>query len=140
MFLTIDDYRAVCDDYEFRIISQNGEVRAGAEAVAFEQIGSYLRHRYDIDRALSASGSCRNAMLVQCAVNISLWLMVHRLPQNMGHERRECLYNDAIKWLRDIQAGKASPNLPLYQSPDGSADDLRNPVRCGSMKPSHYDW
>ena len=140
MFLTIDDYRAVCDDYEFRVISQNGEVRAGAEAAAFEQIGSYLRHRYDIDRALSASDCCRNAMLVQCAVNISLWLMVHRLPQSMGHERRECLYNDAIKWLRDIQAGKASPDLPVYQSPDGSGDDLRNPVRCGSMKPSRYDW
>lgn len=36
MFLTIDDYRAVCDDYEFRVISQNGEVRAGAEAAALE--------------------------------------------------------------------------------------------------------
>lgn len=140
MFLTLDDYRAVCDDYEFRIVSQNGEVRAGAEAAALEQIGSYLRHRYDIDRALSASGGCRNAMLVQCAVNISLWLMIHRLPQNMGHERRECLYNDSVKWLRDIQAGKASPDLPLYQSPDGSADDLRNPVRTGSMKPNRYDW
>ncbi len=54
-------------------------------------------------------------MLVQCAVNIALWLMIHRLPQNMGHERRECLYNDAVKWLRDIQAGKASPDLPLYE-------------------------
>lgn len=140
MFLTLDDYRAVCDDYEFKQITQNDDIRTTAEAAAMEQIGSYLRHRYDIDRALSASGFCRNAMLVQCAVNISLWLMVHRLPQNMGHERRECLYNDSVKWLRDIQAGKASPDLPTYQSHDGSDDDLRNPVRCGSMKPNRYDW
>jgi len=139
-FISLDDYRAVCDDYEFRVISQNGEVREAAEAAALEQIGSYLRHRYDIDRALSRSGCCRNSMLVQCAVNIALWLMIHRLPQDMGHERRECLYNDSIKWLRDIQAGKASPDLPLYASPDGDADDLRNPVRCGSMKPNRYDW
>ena len=103
-----------------------------------EQIGSYLRYRYDMARVFASEGSDRNAMLVQCAVNISLWLMVHRLPQNMGHERRECLYNDAIKWLRDIQAGKASPDLPLYESEDG--DDARNPVRYGSMKPNRYDY
>lgn len=139
MFLTLEDYRSVCDDYEFRTISGNSEARETAEAAALEQVASYLRHRYDIDRALSASGAERNSMLVQCAVNISLWLMVHRLPQNMGHERRECLYNDAIKWLRDIQAGKASPDLPTYGSEDGD-DDTRNPIRAGSMKPNRYDW
>lgn len=140
MFLTLDDYRSVCDDYEFKQITQNDDIRLTAEAAAMEQIASYLRHRYDIDRAFATSGTTRNSMLVQCAVNIALWLMIHRLPQNMGHERRECLYNDSVKWLRDIQAGKASPDLPVYQSPDGSGDDLRNPVRCGSMKPSRYDW
>ena len=78
-------------------------------------------------------------MLVQVAVNISLWLMVHRLPQNMGHERRECLYNDAVKWLRDVQSSKASPDLPLYISADGNTD-TRNPVRSGSMPPNRYDY
>ena len=139
MFLTLDDYAGVCDQYELKQITQDPVTRQTAEAAALEQIVSYLRYRFDIDRAFSSEGEARNPMLVQCAVNISLWLMVHRLPQNMGHERRECLYNDAIKWLRDIQAGKASPNLPLYQTPDGD-DDARNPVRYGSMKPNKYDY
>ena len=26
MFLTLDDYRAVCDDYEFRVITQNDDI------------------------------------------------------------------------------------------------------------------
>ena len=138
--LTLDDYRSVCDDYEFKLITQNDDIRLTAEAAAMEQIASYLRHRYDTDRAFAAVGPDRNSMLVQCAVNISLWLMVNRLPQNKVHERRECLYNDSIKWLRDIQAGKASPDLPLYQSPDGSDGDTHNPVRFGSMKPGRYDW
>lgn len=139
MFLTVEDYRSVCDNYEFEYITDNAETRKIAETAAMEQISSYLRSRYDIDRAFAAVGSGRNAMLVQCAVNISLWLMVHRLPQNMGHERRECLYNDAIKWLRDVQASKASPDLPLYIAPDGSAD-ARNPVRSGCMPPNRYDY
>ena len=138
-FLSLDDYSSVCDQYELGQITQNDEIRLSAEQAALEQIASYLRHRYDMDRVFSALGSERNAMLVQCAVNISLWFMIHRLPQNMGHERRECLYDDSIKWLRDIQAGKASPDLPLYQSPDGD-DDARNPVRFGSMKPQRYDY
>lgn len=138
-FLTIEDYRSVCDEFEFEQITENAETREAAETAALEQIASYLRNRYDIDRAFAASGSCRNAMLVQVAVNISLWLMVHRLPQNMGHERRECLYDDAIKWLRDVQASKASPDLPLYISADGNTD-ARNPVRSGCMKPNRYDY
>ncbi|WP_289191072.1 phage protein Gp36 family protein [Xylanibacter rodentium] len=139
MFLTLDDYSSVCDDYEFKQITEKEDVRLKAEAAAMEEIASYLRSRYDIDRAFAAVGSCRNAMLVQVAVNISLWLMVHRLPQNMGHERRECLYNDAIKWLRDVQASKATPDLPLYISADGNTD-ARNPVRSGCMKPNRYDY
>ena len=138
MFLTLDDYRSVCDQYELKQITQNEENRLTAEAAALEQIGSYHSDSADMTRVFASEGTERNAMLVQCAVNISLWLMIHRLPQNMGHERRECLYNDAVKWLRDIQAGKASPDLPLYKSEDG--DDARNPVRYGSMKPERYDW
>lgn len=48
--------------------------------------------------------------------------MIHRLPQNMGHERRECLYNDSVKWLRDVQNSKASPDLPTYTGTDGETD------------------
>ncbi len=138
MFLTLDDYRSVCDSYEYEQISGNSEARQSAEIAALEQIASYLRSRYDIARAFESVGDDRNPMLVQCAVNIALWLMVHRLPQNMGHERRECLYNDSVKWLRDVQASKASPDLPIYQSDDG--EDTRNPVRFGSMSPNRYDY
>ena len=83
-------------------------------------------------QAFAAEGEQRNAMLVQCMVNITLWLMIHRLPQNMGHERRECLYNDSVKWLRDVQNSKASPDLPTYAGADGETD-AHNPVRYGSM-------
>jgi len=79
-------------------------------------------------------------MLVQVAVNITLWLMIHRLPQSMGHERRECLYNDSIKWLKDVQASKASPDLPTYMSEDGTESDAANPVRYGSAPRSKSDW
>ena len=54
MFLTVDDYRPVCDQYEFEQITQNEDIRLAAEAAAVEQISSYLRNRYDTDRLFSA--------------------------------------------------------------------------------------
>lgn len=139
MFLSIDDYRSVCSEFEMEQLSALSDDRLMAERAAMEQISSYTRHRYDMERAFAAEGDDRNAMLVQCAVNITLWLMIHRLPQSMGHERRECLYNDSIKWLRDVQSSKASPDLPTYISSDGNTD-ANNPVRFGSMPPNKYDY
>ena len=139
MFLTVEDYRSVCTEFEMEQLSALTDDRLIAERAAMEQICSYTRHRYDMERAFNAEGEDRNAMLVQCTVNITLWLMIHRLPQSMGHERRECLYNDSIKWLKDVQASKASPELPTYVSDDGNTD-ANNPVRYGSMPPNKYDY
>lgn len=139
MFLTIEDYASVCTTFELEQLSALTDDRLIAERAAIEQICSYTRHRYDMQRAFDARGNDRNAMLVQCAVNITLWLLIHRLPQSMGHERRECLYNDSIKWLRDVQASKASPDFPTYVSDDGETD-ANNPVRFGSMPPNKYDY
>ena len=94
MFLNDDDYKAVCDDFEFETLQANTDLGLTAERAAQEQISSYTRHRYDMARAFRQTGADRNPQLVQCCVNIALWLMVHRLPQNMGIERRESLYNE----------------------------------------------
>jgi len=138
MFLTIEDYASVCTTFELETLSADTPNRLIAEAAAIEQISSYIRHRYDADKVFAATGNNRNPLIVQCAVNITLYLMVHRLPQSMGHERRECLYNDSIAWLKDVQNSKASPDLPTYTSPDGSEADTHNPVRFGSQKPNEY--
>lgn len=81
MFLTLDDYKSVCDAYEFKVITENEQVRAVAEAAALEQVASYLRSRYDIAKLYALTVDDRNPMVVQAAVNIALFLMVHRLPR-----------------------------------------------------------
>ncbi|MBQ9187351.1 MAG: DUF1320 family protein [Prevotella sp.] len=139
MFLTEDDYKSVCDTYEFETLQADTAVRLTAERAAIEQVKGYTRHRYDMEKAFSAEGCDRNPMLVQVTVNIALWLMIHRLPQQMGHERRECLYKESIQWLKDVQASKASPDLPTYVSEDGDTD-AANPVKWGSEKPSRCSW
>lgn len=137
-FLTEVDFRGVCDDFELDNICSNEDCRQ-AEMAAIEQVCSYTRHRYDMERAFAAEGESRNPMLVQCVVNITLWLLIHRLPQSMGYERRESLFDESIKWLRDVQSSKASPNLPTYTSPNGETD-THNPIRYGSMPRNNNDY
>lgn len=72
MFLTIEDYQSVCDSFEFEQVTASEAERLKAERAAMEKICSYTRHRYDMRQAFAAEGEQRNAMLVQCMVNITL--------------------------------------------------------------------
>ncbi len=138
MFLTIEDYKTVCDDFEFETIEANEDFRVKAEDAAIEQINSYCMARYDMAKEWAKTGDNRNSMLIQCTVNISLWLMIHRLPQSMGHESRECLYNDSIKWLKDVQASKARPTFATYDTEEEI--DTHNPVAYGQQKRVTCTW
>ncbi len=142
MFLSDSDYKSVCDDFEFTQIQDNAVTRQQAEEAAMQMVASYTRDRYDMDAAFAHTGTDRDPMLVQVTVNITLYLLIHRLPQQMGSDRREQLYDDAIRWLRDVQASKASPAWPKYVSPDGTDHDTHNPVRYGSAidKVSQCTW
>ena len=141
-FLTEDDYAAVCDEFELEQIADNDTTREQAEQAAIEQVSSYTCDRYDMDAAFAATGSDRNPMLVQVTINIALYILVHRLPQQMGSDRRTELYEESVRWLRDVQASKASPDLPKYVSEDGTDTDTHNPVRWGSAidKVSGVTW
>lgn len=89
MFLTEDDYRVVCDEDELDILTRSEpETRQKAERVAMEEVASYLRPRYDTEKAFAAEGDQRNAMLVQVTVNIALYYLVHWLPQNLALDGR----------------------------------------------------
>lgn len=139
MFLKLDDYKSVCDDFEFENI-QADNYRETAERSAIEMISSYTRQRYDMTKEFALENEHRNPMIVQCAVNITLFLMIHRMPEAMGHERRECLYDDSIAWLKLVQSSKASPDLPTYDNEDGSVTDTNNPIRYGSEKRQTSEW
>ena len=98
----------------------------------------YLRARYDTAKAFAQTGNKRNAMLVRVTVSIALFYLGQSLPQFMGNEQRETMYNNAIAWLKDVQSGKAMPDLPLYESEDG--EDPQNPVRFGSLPARKYTY
>lgn len=139
MFLEDRDYKVVCNDDTLDIITQSDElVRHDAETSAQEEVEGYLRARYDTTKAFGQTGRERNAMLVRVTVSIALFYLGQSLPQFMGNDQREVMYNNAIAWLKDVQSGKAMPDLPLYESEDG--EDPQNPVRFGSLPARKYTY
>lgn len=140
MFLSELDYRTVCDEEELDVLTRSDTaIRQKAERAAMEEVASYLRPRYDVSQAFAAGGDERNPMLVQVTVNITLYYLVHWLPQLMASEGRQELYDNAIAWLTKVSKGGAMPDLPTYTGKDGETD-TSNPMRYGGMAASTYDY
>lgn len=140
MFLDEDDYTIVCSEDELDVLTQSDTaIRQKAERVAMEEVASYLRPRYDTDKAFAAKGDERNDMLLQVTANIALYYLAHWLPQSLALDGRQELYDGAVAWLNKVSKGGAMPNLPTYTSEDGKTD-ATNPMRYGGMAASKYDY
>jgi len=57
----------------------------------------------------------------------------------MGNEVREKRYKDALDYLKEIQAGRITPDIPTITGPSGE-EDYHNPVRYGSATKNDYIW
>lgn len=139
MFLTENDYIVASAD-ALTIFSQSTpKKREKAEKMAIEEIAGYLRSRYDTGLIFSAVGDNRNDVIVMHACDITLYHLVSWLPGKMGREIRKERYERAVKWLKEVQAGKVTPNLPTCTGEDGE-EDINNPVKWGSGKSNTYIW
>jgi phage gp36-like protein len=139
-FLTLEDFNAVVDEKSKLVIAQESEDNIDrAESYALEEVSSYLRSRYDMDKAFNCQGTERNAYFVMICCDIALYHLISWLPSRMGFEIRKERYERAIEWLVSVQNGKASPLLPLLID-EATGDNIGSPVRWGSMSKNKYDY
>lgn len=129
MFLEDRDYKVVCNDDTLDIITQSDEqTRRDAERSAQEEVEGYLRARYDTAKAFAQTGDKRNAMLVRVTVSIALFYLGQSLPQFMGNEQREIMYNTLSHGSKTYRAARPCPTC-RYMNPR-TARICRTP--CGS--------
>ncbi|MCQ2351276.1 MAG: DUF1320 domain-containing protein [Paludibacteraceae bacterium] len=138
-FLTKSDFKAVCDDNTLSVIDQmDDENLARGVNYAIEEVSSYLRSRYDVAKAFNKTGAERNSQLVMITCDVALYHLIAWLPKRIGFEIRETRYNHAIDWLKDVQSGKSTPDLPLPVDQEGH--QVTTPIRYGGMAKSKYDY
>ena len=138
-FLSKSDFKAVCDDHTLGVINQSDDDNmTRAENYAIEEVSSYLRMRYDIANAYAARGDKRNQQLVMITCDIALYHLVSWLPKRIGFEIREIRYNRAINWLKNVQNGKAVPDIPVKTNDKG--EDIGVPISYGGLDKSTYHF
>lgn len=121
MFINDEDYKVVIGDEALRILSQASAVnRRNAEMRAIEEMSGYMRPVYDCVVTFAAEGDARNPYIVMLAVDIALYHLVASTPGRNGIEIRKERYDRAIEWLKSVQAGEITPDLPLVDTADGS--------------------
>jgi phage gp36-like protein len=139
MFLEINDYYAISPT-ALKVFEQcKVENRERAEKAAIEEVSSYLRGRYDIEKIFSATGEARNEMIVKCLCDIVLYNLNASTVAGGGSERREERYELTVRYLEKVQKGIIIPALPTLTGADGE-EDVNNPMRYEAGIKNDYFW
>lgn len=91
-----------------------------AIAAAIAEARSYLT-AYDVTAIFSAQNDERNPILLMYVKDIAVWHFITLCNAGVEMEMRQNRYKQAIEFLKNVQSGKANPELPLRQSPDTRA-------------------
>ena len=139
MFITEEDYRVVIGESALRIVTQSSdEVRSNAEQVAMEEVAGYLRPKYDTAAIYAAQGEARNRQVVMVVADVALYHMVSALPQKMGSEVRRERYQQALRWLEGVAAGRIIPDLPHQGDAEGNPVSIT--FKATSEQPLRHNW
>jgi len=84
---------------------------------AIAEAKSYLKD-YDVAAIFAATGTNRNALLLIFVKDIAVWHYIQLANPGIDMELREKRYNAAISWLKGVQRGDISPDLPADETTD----------------------
>lgn len=99
-------------------------------------VRSYLCVRYDIEAEYAKTGNARDGMTVKLVRDIAIYYCYEgSSPVNMP-ETREKAYDDAIAFLKSVQAEKAA--MPGLARLDGSKGS--NYVKYGGNRKRRNKW
>lgn len=104
------------------ISREDGTILTAAIDAAIEEAYGYLG-AYDRKRIFSTTGSRRNPLLLIFVKDIAVWHFVNLCNAGCDLELREKRYDRAVAWLRQVQKGETTANLPVIDNDgDGKPD------------------
>ena len=115
-----------------------------AELAVMEQVGSYIKSRYDATATFAAVGLARNPLIVMYMIDLILYHLHSNTPGRVLPKVRQDRFDAAIVWLDKVNNGGLFPTLPEIASttPDplykfGSDSDYFDPA-TGTKKSQSY--
>ncbi|MFN7611262.1 MAG: DUF1320 domain-containing protein [bacterium] len=130
VFLIKDDFKTqVKETILNNIIEGAYQLLDAAEAQGIAQMTSYLAVRYDVPQIFNKQDTQRNPQVMMVLVDLCLYHLYSRIQPGQVPDLRQNRYDDAIKWLEGVAAGKFLPDLPL---PTGTETGEKYDVQYGS--------
>lgn len=123
MYLSIDEMKTHLYTDNITVISEgDNTILISAIDAAIAEARGYLAN-YDRDKIFNSEGPERNPLLLLFVKDIATWHYVNLCNAGTDIRLREFRYSRAIDWLKAVQAGKVSPNLPIVdEDGDGVSD------------------
>lgn len=135
-WLTQQDYDVVIDKASLDAMTRGNILLLDkAELAAISEAKSYLGE-YDTEKIFSQTDN-RHEKLISAVTNIAIYNLCASLPARAADEVRRQRYEDAVEWLKGVQSGETTPDLP--HKPDSSGEDGSG-MLLGGLKPQHWDW
>lgn len=96
---------------------------------AVQEARGYLS-AFDRDAIFSAALAERNALLLIFIKDIAVWHFINLCNAGSELEVRKARYDRAVDWLKAVQKGNVSPDLPVVL--DDSGVDSSDLIKFGS--------
>ena len=126
-YLTTEELNTHMHDELVETITRGDDTiaQAAIDAAVAEARG-YLS-RFDTARIFQASGSKRNQLLLIFIKDIAVWHLCNLCNAGNDIQLRQDRYERAIDWLKAVQHGDVSPDLP-GREPEGGKGYKNNPI------------
>ena len=108
---TIDFVLKVSDDIRNQITNSNDSILDDAEQTAMAIIQDAFFDKYDLDTEFAKTGDDRHSNLLRWMLNLVLYFIYERVPDNQVPERVVKNYDDTISEIKFIEQGKRNTSL-----------------------------
>lgn len=126
-YLTLQELSTHLHDEQVETITRGDNTIAEAAIdAAIAEARGYLT-RFDTARIFSASGSKRNQLMLIFVKDIAVWHLINLCNAGSELPLRKDRYERAVDWLKAVQRGDVSPDLPSKE-PEGGKAEKNNPI------------
>lgn len=152
MFLTVEDLDQVIYGYQINQITEGrDDLVLQALAASEEETRSYIepntnrresldgRLLYDAEAIFTATGTDRNALILQHCVTIAKWHLVQLCNADIIYEQARERYDRAITWLRSLKNGDTTMKTLPMLTPSTEGEFIPKPFSYGSRKKFRHE-
>jgi hypothetical protein len=150
-FLIKDELGNIIDDFALQAIIQGDDtiVEECIEA-AIEEVSSRLtpndkkdwldgRPLYDVEAIFAATGTDRNALMLQNTKIVAGWQIVLKGNAGLDYEKLKSAYDRATKYLIDLATGEVNSRTLPRLKPAAEDTSTESQWRYGSRRKFNHD-